>query len=325
MSLQSVRPDGGIVPCLHVDVERQYPSSFLESANSGFKIVRNARAEDGAQSKFLRLLEIKMESKDIQRDEACTESSIVEKDRLFAEDERKVSAFFQVRVSEVSYFPASPPVSAVLRVWGIDEESLHLFSEGHRLKLLGVLVSKPFGADTRIRLSTCRSSAALPFRSSACSMYAPRANTMFDTLNSLKIKEEFDIVACLIAVGEPYESQNRFLSSTARQLFFATPDFILAVECVENDEMMFSSQLFRPNQLFTVCNLQCGSYHERCRVANATVSRETVFSTKPHRSMPLAESFAELQLWMQSSIGREHLAKCSQRVTALLNGNVLDD
>jgi hypothetical protein len=57
VSMRSLKPGGGVVPLVHLVIQRAFPLHFIERYDDGSRIIRNSLAEEFAQAKFLKNLE----------------------------------------------------------------------------------------------------------------------------------------------------------------------------------------------------------------------------------------------------------------------------
>lgn len=323
VKLSSLRPNGGPAPAICVRVIKRYPIIFYERTAEGRRYRRNQKAEDHAYSKHQQYCQQKMQDFIKSEEMVCQKKiEIVEKAEQYKREEssfqRNSCSYFNVLIRGVD----SPGLEqrSILTVWLRGDDARVKFSPGNILQLIGIQV-RHLGK-RGLELSTGKKCLFRVIKKefpqiSTCS-------TISELLNLLP-GNEIDVIAIVLAVGEPHSRSSRKSKSDMVQRTLLVGDAsknILAVTITEDEECHFFSLAPVPGQQMIFANLRYDGYDEALEVHNASTSVESEFTVRIQERPQCSRHWEFLKMFCRTDTGKECLQDKMSKAIQMLQGDV---
>ncbi|KAF9931156.1 Breast cancer 2, early onset [Linnemannia zychae] len=261
--IQSIVPEGGLVPGLDVIVLRKYPVLYLETLEDGItKIKRTAKEEAQASDAHREKLQQRYHNmvREVEREFAteidaegrpsgrAQEEIMMRAQEMQAEaTARNVIPFFSVRVGNYwhgnGYNNDKGVREALITFWHSEQS---LYQEGHRIRITSLVskkLSREHGFEDVIQLTGTRMTTAqgMPTEPDAILLtsYRPRSVARCSEVLFLTPGTETDLVLVILAVGDSmiqYSNKVYFVATDASQQLLLVEHQLSSPLSVSNEE-----------------------------------------------------------------------------------------
>ena len=325
VALQSMRPDGGPIPCCEVLIQRHYPLRYLERLPTGSSVMRSEADEHKAASEHQEKAYQAMEKQREAQEKLQGKGEEMEPDGGFGDGfgggrggyggggyggeasglpDRDVRSLATLRVSDASYGDSCGRSrddyrkSYLLSFWGGTEDTYGHMKDGSRH--IGHNVNVRAARDGAVELSNKRETFFEEVkRPAAMQCYEPRCHTAFSALRQTALEDasetsgaaggmrEVDVVGLLLeAVPE---------EATGAHVFFLLDD---SEQLVAVRSWHGNAKSLVPGSVLCATSVEWKSYDARHDVLHLHAGELSTFGVRAPRH--LQEALAALTHWSKA-------------------------